>query len=124
MYIFELADIMFAVKSFKFPSNSFDIFKFLTFIDGSTRSAAQGKLKHKSVPNNQVRHSYFNRLPRLWNALPPVDLSLSVSQNRYKIYKFLWSHFSSNFSPDNPCSYHFMCPCCKCTGIPHPPNLK
>ena len=123
MYIFELTDIMFAIKSFKAPSSNFDITKYLSFTAGSTRSAAQGKLKHTSMPNNKARHSYFNRLPRLWNALPPIDLSLSVSQNRTIIYKFLWSHFTSNFTPENPCSYHFMCPCGKCTGIPHPPTL-
>ena len=25
-----------------------------------------------------ARHFYFNRLPRLWNSLPIIDLSLSV----------------------------------------------
>ena len=94
MYIFELTDIMFAIKLFKAPSNNFDITacRYLSFTAGSTRSAAQGKLKHISVPNNKVRHSYFNRFLR--NALPPVDLSLSVSYAI--IYKFLWSHFISN----------------------------
>ena len=124
MYIFELTDIMFAIKLFKALSSSFDITKYLSFTAGSTRSAAQGKLKHISVPNNKARHSYFNRLPHLWNALPPIDLSLPASQNRAIIYKFLQSHFISNFRPDNPCSYHVMCPCCKCTGILHPPTLK
>ena len=48
MYIFELTDIMFAIKSFKAPSNNFDITKYLSFAAGSTRSSAQGKLKHIS----------------------------------------------------------------------------
>ena len=38
--------------------------------------------------------------------------------NRLTIYKFLWSHFKSNFKSDDPCSYHFVCPCNKCTDIP------
>ena len=93
IYTFELADIVFAIKSLKAPSNNFDISKFLSFTVENTRSAAQRKLKHVTVPNNKVRHFYFNRLPHLWNALPSVDLSLSVSTNRSTIYKFLWSHF-------------------------------
>ena len=124
MYTFELADIVFAIKSLKAPSSNFDISKFLSFTVGNTRSAAQRKLKHVTVPNNKVRHFYFNRLPRLWNALPPVDLSLSVSTNRLMIYKFLWSHTESNFKSDDPCSYHFVCPCNKCTDIPHSPIFK
>ena len=124
MYTFELADIVFAIKSLKAPSRNFNISKFLSFTIGNTRSAAQRKLKHVIVTNNKVKHFYFNRLPRLWNALPPVDLSLPVSKNRLMIYKFLWSHFKSNFKSDDPCSYHFMCPRNKCTDIPHPPNFK
>ena len=96
MYTFELADIVFAIKSLKAPSSNFDVSKYLWFTVGSTRSAAQRKFKHVTVPNNKAKHSYFNRLPRLWNALPPVDLSLSVSTNRIIIYKFLWSHYISN----------------------------
>jgi len=124
MYIFELSDIMFAIKSLKAPSSNFDITKYISFNVGPTRSASQAKLKHVTVLNNKARHSYFNRLPRLWNALPPIDLSIPVHQNRTIIYKFLWSHFISNFRSDNPCSYHFLCPCSKCTDIPHPPNFK
>ena len=124
MYIFELANIVFAIKCLKAPSSNFDINKFLSLTVGNTRSAAQRKLKHVTVPNNKVRHFYFNRLPHLLNALPPVDLSLPVSINRLMIYKFLWSHFKSNFKSDDPCSYHFVCPCNKCTDIPHPPNFK
>ena len=118
MYTSELADIVFAVKSLKAPSSNFDISNFLSFTVGNTRSTAQRKLKYVTVPNNKVRHFYFNGLPRLWNALPPPDLSLLVSTNRLTIYKFLWSHFKSNFKSNDPCSYHFVCPCNKCTDIP------
>ena len=124
MYTFELADIIFAIKSLKAPSSNFDISNFLSFTVGNTRSAAQRKLKYVTVLNNKVRHFYFHRLPRLWNSLPPVYLSLPVSTIRSTIYKFLWSHFKTNFKSDNPCSYHFVCPCNKCTDIPHPPNFK
>ena len=57
MYIFEFTDIVFAIKSFKAPSSNFDITKYLPFTALSTGSAAQGKLKHISMPNNKARHS-------------------------------------------------------------------
>ena len=91
MYTFELADIVFVIKSLKVPSNNFYISKYLSFTAGSTRSPAQRKLKHVTVPNNKAKHSYYNRLLHLWNALLLVDLSLSVYTNRIIIYKFLWS---------------------------------
>ena len=70
MYTFELADIIFAIKSLKVPSSNFNISNVLSFTVGNTRSAAQRKLKHVTVLNNKVRHFYFRRLSRLWNALP------------------------------------------------------
>ena len=56
---------------------------------------------------------YFNRLPRLWNSLPPIDLTLSSSTIKSKIIKYFWHHFNSHFRSDNPCSFHFFCPCAK-----------
>ena len=124
MYVFELADIMFALKALKSPSGSFDITNYVSFSFGSTRSSKNGKLRHIRAPDNKSRHFYFNRLPRLWNALPPIDLSLPVLHNKVIIRKFMWSHFMSNFNSDNPCTFHFLCPCSKCTNISHPPNLN
>lgn len=76
---------MFAIKSLKVPSSNFDISKYLSFTAGSTTSAAQGKLQHITEPNNKARYSYFNRLPPLWNALPPIDLSRLVSKIQVKV---------------------------------------
>ena len=64
MYIFELADRVFAIKS-QAPNSNFDINKFLWFTVGNYRSAAQRTLKHATVSNNKVRLFYFNRLPHL-----------------------------------------------------------
>ena len=124
MYHFELSDLMFAIKSLKSPTNNFDISKFISFCSGSTRSAVTGKLQHTMKSNNKLRHFYFSRLPRLWNALPPIDLALPISRHKQNIYRFMWSHFTSNFNPDNPCSFHLVCPCSKCADTPHPPNLS
>ena len=68
MYTYELTDILFAIKSFKKSTNSFDIFQHLQFNESGTRSS-NTKLRHKSS-NTITANSYFCRLPRLWNALP------------------------------------------------------
>ena len=124
MYTFELADIMFAIKALKSPSDSFDITKYISFSYGSTRSSKNGKLRHIRSLDSKSKHFYFNRLPRLWNALPPIDPSLPVAHNKVVVKNIMWSHFMLNFNPDIPCSYHFLCPCSKCTSTPHPPNLN
>ena len=118
MYTSELADIVFAIKFMKAPSSNFDITRYLSFTARSTRSAAQGKLKHVTMPNNkQGTHILIDFFTF---GMPPVDLPVGI----YKQDKFLWSHFISNFKSDNTCSYHFVCPCSKCTDIPHLPNFK
>ena len=120
MYIFELNEVLFAIKSLKYPSSSFNITDYITFNDRSTRSSSIGKLNHVRNSNNVNRHFFFKRIPRLWNALPPIDLSLSISTKK-RIYRFLWEHFLTNFNSDNPCTYHIVCPCSRCSTIPCPP---
>ena len=118
MYIFELNEALFTIKSLKYPSSSFNITDYITFNNRSTRSSSSGKLNHVRNSNNVNRHFFFNRIPRLWNALQPIDLSLSISTNKKRIYRFLWEHILYN--SDNPCTYHFLCPCSRCSSIPHP----
>ena len=74
MYIYDLADIMFFIKSVKFPSEKFNILDYVEFTSGSTRLAGL-KLKHKSTSTNNVMNSYFYRIPRLWNSIPITILS-------------------------------------------------
>ena len=54
MYFFELTDILFFVKSVKFPSSAFNMFDFVTFHNSSTRSGPLNKLVHNFAPT-----SYF-----------------------------------------------------------------
>ena len=116
MYTFELADIIFAIKSLKAPSSNFDISNFLSFTVGNIRSAAQRKLKHVTVPNNKVRHFYFNRIPCLWNALPPVDLSLPVSTIRSTIYISFCGRILNQIS--NPITPAVITSCAHATNAP------
>ena len=118
MMILEINDILFFVKSLKEPTDHFDISRFLTFCSGcTTRLASNLKLKHGLVTtNNSTRNFYFNCLPYLWNSLPPIDISQSLS-TKMKLYKHLWNHFTANFDPDNLCSYHYLCPSANCSSL-------
>ena len=124
MYMFELYDVMFLVKSLKNPSPCFRITDYISFSHSSTRSSSTNKLQHIYSRNNYIKNFYFNRLPHIWNSLPPIDLSLPPTIIKTRLYKFLWNHFLLNFQSDNPCTFHFICPCCKCTNTPHTPAYR
>ena len=89
MYTFDLFDIVFTLKSLKYPSPCFDIRNFITFNTNQTHSLSHGKLIHQISSNNSARNFFFSRIPRLWNALPPIDLSLSVVTNKAKIIRLI-----------------------------------
>jgi len=74
MYLFELQDILFAVKSIKTPINQFCITNYIAF---SSRSSASNKLIHPRHLNNVSRHSCFHWLLLLWNTMPVTNLNLS-----------------------------------------------
>ena len=112
----EFYDVMFFIRSLKNPSNTFSIQSFVHFSDANTRSSFHLKLKHSYSKSNTSRHFYFNRLPRLWNSLPPVNPKLSFHTIRKKVLKVFWSRFSSHFVNSDPCSFHYCCPCAKCVS--------
>ena len=100
------------VSSLLHPNPSFNISQYVSFSSSNTRSSGT-KLQHRYSPNNLFRHFYFNRLPRLWNRLPPsLDLlscSLPLTKSRFK--RFMWLHFEQYFNCLDVCTYHFHCPC-------------
>lgn len=78
MYL-ELLDIMFFIKCLKNPdSNAFSVHSYVTFSTNPTRAGAHLKLTHTFTKSNITGHFYFNRLPRLWNSLPPINLNQST----------------------------------------------
>jgi len=85
MYIFEFNKIIFTIKSLKYPSPSFNITNYITFNDGITRFSSRNKMIHTRSSNNVNGHFFFNRIPRLWNVLPTIDLSLSIVTNKTRI---------------------------------------
>ena len=111
MYILELNDLMFCIKSLIAPTRNFDLSRHIQFCKGPTRSSASLKMVHIRSSSNSTRHSFFNRLPRLWNCLPPIDLALSPATIKKHLFIFLYDHFLANFDSNSTCSFHFLCPC-------------
>ena len=114
MYWFEQQDILFMIKCFNKPPENFDIWNYMSFSKTTTRSSSTRKLTYKHVRTNMTRHFYFNRIVRLWNSLPQIDLSLSLETLKKKLYNHFWAHFIANFDSSNICSFHIVCPCSKC----------
>jgi len=83
MYVYELADILFFIKSLRFPNSSFD---FVTFSTNPTRSLGC-KLLHKSTSTYLISNS---RLPRLWNSLPVINASLPIQLIKKHLKSYFW----------------------------------
>ena len=79
MYSYELADVLLLVKNLKDPDPSFPVRNYIAFSSSNTRSGKSMKLVHQSSSSIITQHSYFKRTARLWNSLPPIDLSLYIS---------------------------------------------
>ena len=88
MYIFELANIMYFIKSLKTPTCNFNIVDYVTFSSSTIRSSSGSKLIHNFSSNNKVRSFYFNRLTQLWNSISIINLDLSINtiKNYFKQY--------------------------------------
>ena len=114
MHWFEFLDIMFLIKCIKDPPDNFNIFEFIQFVSSSTRSGSNNKLVISLTCSSKVRHFYFNRIARLWNRLPHIDLSLSLLAIKHNIYSILWQNFVHHFESDSTCTFHLVCPCNNC----------
>ena len=90
MYVLELQDVVFLIKSLNTPTNSFNISTHVCFNNGHTRFSSS-KLCHRNSDNVTVVNSYFFRIPRLWKALLIIDLSLSLPTIKQKLINFLWN---------------------------------
>ena len=118
MYIYELNDILFLLKSLKSPSDNFDIRQFVQFTSNSTRSGSSYKLVHLKPATSVHQNFYFTRIVRLWNYLPSIDLSLSIHLTKNHLTKYFWKKFNDDFNSDNICSFHVLCPCYRCSSQP------
>ena len=80
--------ILYFIKSYKFPSDYFNINDFIFCSSTSTRSSTGFKLQHNASSINLTHNFYFCRLPRLWNSLPIIDIHLPVTILKSKLQKF------------------------------------
>ena len=94
MCLFELQDI-FAIKSIKTSIIQFNITNYINFNSASTRSSATNKLIPPHNLNNTSQHSYFYRLPSLWNAMSVFDLNMSFGTLRSKLKSICGNIFES-----------------------------
>ena len=115
----ELQDIMFLVRCLKRTPDNLKITKVLSFVSSTTRAASNNKLCHNFSRLTIVHHFYYNRIVRLWNAIPTIDISQSYTSIKNKISAFLWDKFLVNFNTDNPCTLHYLCICSSCSQVPH-----
>ena len=121
MYVYEMNDIMFFIKSYKQQSSHFNITEYVQFSTSNTRFGASEKMVHHRCSSNTAQNFYFYRLPRLWNSLPKIDLSLSTNIIKHKLYNYMWDHFMQQFNDTNIHTFHYLCPCCHCsTASPSP----
>ena len=114
MYWLELLDIFFLIKCLLYPPDNFNILNYVSFKSSSTRFGSSNKLQYNYRRCNTTRHYYFNRIVRLWNKLPPINLSLPYRNIKQLLISIFWEHFVTHFNQDHPCTYHYSCPCSKC----------
>ena len=100
MYLFELQDILFAIKSLKAPTKQFSVTNYISFSSVCTRSGDSNKLSHLQHLNNMSRHSYFHQLLNLWNRLP-TDQLLIVQVIKFKLKVYFWNQFIEHFADKN-----------------------
>ena len=73
MHTLNISDIVFLIKSIKFPSDTFNINNFVTFISGSTQLANNHKLQHTRSLNVLSNNFYCLNMEY---ALPVILVSL------------------------------------------------
>lgn len=118
VYFYDYLDILLLIhlsNSLMAVSN-FNICNYITFFLPLPTPAITHKFLFNIVSLIEpARHFYFNRIAKLWNALPPIDLfQLSLPNLRHMQLKtFLWSHCLDHFDSPIVCSYHLLCPCSK-----------
>lgn len=118
----ELQDVLFFLALLKNPPDNFILSKYVLYT-APTRSAPSGKLRpaSPSIPRvNSTRHYYFNRLIRIWNSLPILDIDSPMSSLKRRVYDIYWDHFTSHFITEQHCTWFRVCPCNSCANLPVP----
>jgi len=122
MYIYEIADILFFIKSIKNPSD-------LNLTSITMLQALQGLLTQSYTPRQPIQtlaimNSYLYRLATQIvefftnNWLIPIRWI-----NQIKVENIFLESFLVNFD-NSPCRFHYLCPCTLCSKTPAPTNYN
>ena len=84
---------------FKNPTKAFDIQHYVEFCSGPTRSSTSFKLKHSISFYKQLLSQQISS-----------TTELTCNWHEQVLFSEAWNVFISTFDPDQPCSYHFLCP--------------
>ena len=101
MLSMELNDIISMVRCLQSCHCCIDIHSLISFSSSDTRSASSHKMIHSISSTNHFCHFFFNRIPRLWNALPPIDLDLSINTIKKQLNSF-GSILPTSLTPSTP----------------------
>ena len=107
MYIYELNDLMFLIKSLNIPIENFDIKDFISFNTSSTRYGSHLKLCHPRASSTNHHHFYY----KIMESYASNRYIITFTCHKANLTKYLWNHFTANFNSDNSCPYHYLCPC-------------
>ena len=119
----EVQDILFFIKLLKFPPDNFSIADYVSFLNTTTRSSTSLHKIKSNLPMSRLsstNHFYFIRIVRIWNSLPPIDLSESFATLRSSIFKLYWNYFITHYSLSISCSWCRICLCSTCSSLPLP----
>ena len=117
----EMQDILFLLGLLKNPPDNFNLSEYIHFAQSPTRSSSTGKITASSpcTPRlNSTRHFYFNRIIKIWNSLPPLDLDCPLSTHKSFLWKFYWDYFIHHYCVESTCSWYRVCPCSNCAPLP------
>ena len=122
MYLLELQDIIFTVKSLKYPTKGFNILHI-----SRHHSVHPIHVHHPTVSLNIFlilitiidTHSFTDCLDFGMPSLLLIYIYLSPPSKSTlgELKEHFWNHFVSNFNED-PCTFHLLCPCNKCYNSP------
>ena len=119
----EAQDVLLLIKLMIDPPSGFRLEEYIIFTSSSTRASSLNKIKSSRllIPRLKVtRHFFFNRVIRIWNSLPYIDIQLPYPSIKRHILDIFWQYFLQAYSIDNPCSWCIVCPCANCSNLPNP----
>ena len=119
IYQYELQDLLYLIKCLQNQPDNINIHDHIKFVTSSTRRNNQ-MLRYNYARTSITRHSFFNRVVRLWNALQPINIEQPFTTIKCQIIETFWSKFTQTFKSltNNACTYHFIGPCPQCRLIP------